>query len=84
MSVCLPSVRHVFVSPPIVEARQSHSVSLRASRHTAEVASAGRPRRGRLPDRSGRQRPAGRSDRSRHEGVAEDVEEDGREVGHSM
>lgn len=48
----------------IAEAGQSHSVSLRASGHPAEVASAGGPRRGRLPDRSGRQWPAGRPDGS--------------------
>lgn len=46
------------------------------------MASAGGPRRGRLPDRSGGQRPAGRPDRGRHEGLAQDSEEDGREVGH--
>ena len=54
---------HVSLSAVIVaEAGQPHSVSLRASGHAAEVASAGGPRRGRLPDRSGRQRPAGRPD----------------------
>lgn len=46
------------------------------------MASAGGPRRGRLPDRRGGQRPAGRPERVRHEGLAANPEEDGGEVGH--
>lgn len=68
----------------VAEARQPHSVSLWAPGHAAEVASAGGPRRGRLPDRGGGQRPAGRPDRGRHEGLAQDPEEDGREVGQRL
>ena len=84
MCGCLTSCyRHVFLSAVVIaEAGQPHSVSLRTSGHAAEVAPAGGSRRGRLPDRSGRQRPAGRPDRSRHEGLAQDLKEDGREVGH--
>ncbi|KAG7217938.1 hypothetical protein INR49_020760 [Caranx melampygus] len=37
--------------------------------------------RGRLPDRSGGQRAAGGTDRGRHEGLAQDPEEDGEKVG---
>lgn len=48
------------------------------------MASAGGPRRGRLPDRSGGQRSAGRPDGGRHEGLAQNPEEDGREVGHLL
>lgn len=74
---------HCHVSAVVAaEAGKPHSVSLRASGHAAEVASAGGSRRGRLPDRSGGQRPAGWPDRGRHEGLAQDLKEDGREVGH--
>lgn len=78
---CIDYRSLTFVSA--AEARQPDSVSLRASGHAAEVASAGRPRRGRVPDRSGRQRAPGGTDGGRHEGVAQDPEEDGREVGSS-
>jgi len=79
----LKRVRDGYLPPSrrAAEAGQPDAVSLRASGHAAEVAPAGGPRRGRLPDRSGGQRPAGRPDGGRHEGLAQDLEEDGGEVG---
>lgn len=59
------------------EAREPHTVSLRAPGHTDEMEVAGRQGRGRVSNRRGRQRLAGRIIRGRYESVAPDPPHDG-------
>lgn len=61
----------------LAEAGEPHAVPLRAPGHADEVEAAGGPRRGRVSDRRGGQRPAGGPVRGRHESLSQNSPQDG-------
>lgn len=61
----------------LAEAGEPHAVPLRAPGHADEVEAAGGPRRGRVSDRRGGQRPAGGPVGGRHESLSQNPPQDG-------